>query len=82
MSKYDEQFITGTEDSNIYYDPHWGHIMFRHSGGGIGVKLGSLTGDDFRKLADYVVDIFPAAKAGGFLPRDGNVLPRECSVLR
>ena len=54
MSKCEEQFITGTDDSKIYYDPHWGHIMFRHSGGGIGVKLGSLTGKDFRKLADYV----------------------------
>ena len=29
-----------------------------------------------------VVDVLPTAKAGGFLPRDGNVLPRECSVLR
>ena len=29
-----------------------------------------------------IVDILPTAKAGGFLLRDGNALPRECSVLR
>ena len=27
------------------------------------------------------IDILPTAKAGGFLLRDGNVLPRECSGL-
>ena len=27
------------------------------------------------------INILPTAKAGGFLLRDGNVLPRECSGL-
>jgi hypothetical protein len=28
---------------------------------------------------EEAVDILPTAKAGGFLLRDGNALPRECS---
>ena len=38
----------------------------------------------FRICADIFslkvhLDILPTAKAGGFLLRDGNALPRECS---
>ena len=33
------------------------------------------------KVIVLLIDILPTAKAGGFLLRDGNALPRECFVL-